>query len=317
VLARFSLVPLAVGDATAEEVAEVLDTLWGGAETLIVVSSDLSHYLDYATARRTDQQTATRIVALDPRITHEEACGGTPINGLLLAAQRHGLSAELLDLRNSGDTAGPRDRVVGYGAFAFRETRVHRADTPVGGEVLLRIARAAIAEKLAIGVFSDDSASWLAEPGATFVTLKKEGALRGCIGSLEPHRALRDDVRENAVAAAFRDPRFVPLAREEFDTLSIEVSLLSSAEPLACIDEAAAIRELVPGRDGVILELGARRATFLPQVWESLPDPRLFLAELKLKAGLPAGYWSAEMRVSRYGVEKWTESEPATAGGAK
>jgi hypothetical protein len=185
------------------------------------------------------------------------------------------------------------------------------------GEVLLRIARVAIARRLVIAASADDSATWLDEPGATFVTLKQEGALRGCIGSLEPHRALRDDVRENAVAAAFRDPRFVPLAREEFDMLSIEVSLLSPAEPLACCDEASAIRELVPGRDGVILELGARRATFLPQVWESLPDPRRFLAELKLKAGLPAGYWSDALRVSRYGVEKWSESEPSAVGGAK
>jgi len=314
VLARFSLVPLAVGDASAEEVAEALEMLWGGAETVIVVSSDLSHYLDYATARRTDQQTAARIVALDPRITHEEACGGTPINGLLLSARHHGLSAELLDLRNSGDTAGPRDRVVGYGAFAFREASVHRAGAPAGGELLLRIARAAIAKRLGIAASADDSASWLEEPGATFVTLNLEGALRGCIGSLQPHRALRDDVRENAIAAAFRDPRFAPVARDEFDALSIEVSLLSPAEPVACRDEADAICKLVPGADGVILELGARRATFLPQVWESLPDPRRFLAELKLKAGLAADYWSTEMRVSRYGVEKWSESGTRPAG---
>jgi AmmeMemoRadiSam system protein A len=191
------------------------------------------------------------------------------------------------------------------------------ADAARIGDILLRIARVAIAQRLVIVARADDSATWLDEPGATFVTLKQEGALRGCIGSLEPRRALRDDVRENAIAAAFRDPRFVPLAREEFDMLSIEVSLLSPAEPLACCDEADAIRELVPGRDGVILELGARRATFLPQVWDSLPDPRRFLAELKLKAGLPADYWSADLRVSRYGVQKWSESELSAAGGAK
>lgn len=121
VLTDFSLVPLVVGDASAEEVAAVLDRLWGGAETLIVVSSDLSHYLDYATASRVDRNTVNRITALDASISHHEACGGTPINGLLLAARRRGLEARLLDLRNSGDTAGPRDRVVGYAAFAFRE----------------------------------------------------------------------------------------------------------------------------------------------------------------------------------------------------
>jgi MEMO1 family protein len=121
VLADFKLVPLAVGDASAAEVAAVLDAVWGGPETVIVVSSDLSHYLNYASARRTDADTSESILALTPDITHERACGGTPINGLLLAARRRGLTAELLDLRNSGDTAGPRDRVVGYAAFAFNE----------------------------------------------------------------------------------------------------------------------------------------------------------------------------------------------------
>ena len=120
VLAEFRLVPLAVGDASAGEVAGVLDALWGGDETLIVVSSDLSHYLEYGAARRIDRSTAGRIVAMDCAITHEEACGGTPINGLLLAAKRRGLAAEELDLRNSGDTAGAKDRVVGYGSFALR-----------------------------------------------------------------------------------------------------------------------------------------------------------------------------------------------------
>jgi AmmeMemoRadiSam system protein B len=121
VLAEFTLVPLAVGDASGEEVAAVMEQLWGGAETLIVVSSDLSHYLDYATARAIDGETVGRIAALDASIDHHQACGGTPINGLLIAARRRGLEARLLDLKNSGDTAGSRDRVVGYAAFAFHQ----------------------------------------------------------------------------------------------------------------------------------------------------------------------------------------------------
>lgn len=118
-LGEFSLVPLAVGDASAAEVAQVLDTLWGGAETLIVVSSDLSHYLAYADAQAADRVTAQAILAMRTDISHEQACGGTPLNGLLQAARKRGLAAELIDLRNSGDTAGDRQRVVGYGAFAF------------------------------------------------------------------------------------------------------------------------------------------------------------------------------------------------------
>jgi AmmeMemoRadiSam system protein B len=118
-LEDFRIVPFAVGDATGAEVAGIMDLLWGGAETLIVVSSDLSHYHRYADARSIDRDTADAILALSPDLNHEQACGATPINGLIVAARRHGLRPELLDLRNSGDTAGDKSRVVGYASFAF------------------------------------------------------------------------------------------------------------------------------------------------------------------------------------------------------
>ena len=121
VLDSFSLVPFAVGDATPNEVGEVIELLWGGDETLIVVSSDLSHYHRYAEARSTDRATGEAILAFSPTLDHEQACGATPINGLLVAARKRGLAVELLDLRNSGDTAGDRNRVVGYASFAFVE----------------------------------------------------------------------------------------------------------------------------------------------------------------------------------------------------
>jgi AmmeMemoRadiSam system protein B len=121
VLDRFTLVPLAVGHASAQEVAEVLDALWGGPETLIVVSSDLSHYLSYGDAQAVDRATAKAILGLATDLSHEQACGATPVTGLSQTARRRGLKAELIDLRNSGDTAGDKNRVVGYGSFAFYE----------------------------------------------------------------------------------------------------------------------------------------------------------------------------------------------------
>jgi AmmeMemoRadiSam system protein B len=127
VLGPFAVVPFAVGDATAEEVAQVLELLWGGPETLIVVSSDLSHYHRYADAAQIDRATADAILALSPSLDHEQACGATPVNGLLLCARRRGLAPSLLDLRNSGDTAGDRSRVVGYAAFAFTENETRHA----------------------------------------------------------------------------------------------------------------------------------------------------------------------------------------------
>ena len=125
VLPEFTLLPLAVGMATPEEVAEVLETLWGGEETLIVISSDLSHFLPYATAQRVDNGTVQAILKLRQPIDHEQACGGTPINGMIVAAQHHHLTPHLLDLRNSGDTAGSHDQVVGYAALAFTEETEH------------------------------------------------------------------------------------------------------------------------------------------------------------------------------------------------
>lgn len=125
VLSDFTLLPLAVGMATPEEVAQVLEVVWGGDETLIVISSDLSHFLPYAAAQRMDNETVQSILMLRQPLTHEQACGGTPINGLIIAARQHHLTPHLLDLRNSGDTAGTRDRVVGYGAFAFTGEEDH------------------------------------------------------------------------------------------------------------------------------------------------------------------------------------------------
>ena len=119
---QFTLVPLAVGRATAEQVAQVLELLWGGEETLIVISSDMSHYHPYAEAQAIDKATAQAILQLRTDINHHQACGATPVTGLNLYAQRHGLKPELIDLRNSGDTAGDKSRVVGYASFAYHES---------------------------------------------------------------------------------------------------------------------------------------------------------------------------------------------------
>ncbi|MGM0412763.1 MAG: AmmeMemoRadiSam system protein A [Pseudomonadota bacterium] len=141
----------------------------------------------------------------------------------------------------------------------------------------------------------------LTEPGAAFVTLQHDGDLRGCIGSLEAYRPLGEDVIANARAAAFRDPRFPPLQPAELPGLHVEVSVLTAPEPLPFNDETDLLDQLQPGVDGLILEAGARhRGTFLPAVWESLPEPQRFLAELRRKAGLPADYPLTETRLWRY-----------------
>ena len=177
------------------------------------------------------------------------------------------------------------------------------------GEILLAIARGAIAAALGEAGPGFEPAAWLEEKGASFVTLMQRGALRGCVGSLSAERSVRADVEKNALAAAFRDPRFAPLSRSEYPETLVEVSLLSSLEPIVFESESHALGQLRPGVDGVLLEYGARRGTFLPQVWEQLPEPSAFLAHLKQKAGLPAGFWVAELKLSRYTVSKWRETD--------
>ncbi|MCK9283698.1 MAG: AmmeMemoRadiSam system protein A [Rhodocyclaceae bacterium] len=180
------------------------------------------------------------------------------------------------------------------------------ADRALGAALLIR-ARNAIAAELGLPTQPEPAHPALGTPGATFVTLTTEGQLRGCIGSLEARRSLDADVRANARAAAFNDPRFEPLKEAEWPQLEVEVSQLSATVPLGFIDEADALRQLRPGVDGVIFEYRGYRSTFLPQVWASLPDGGEFLSQLKRKAGLPGDFWAPEVRLYRYEVEKWTE----------
>jgi AmmeMemoRadiSam system protein A len=182
------------------------------------------------------------------------------------------------------------------------------------GRSLVMIARCAIGTELgeAASVGPEHTGPGhpaLEAPGATFVTLFKDGMLRGCIGTIEARRPLGIDVRANAVAAAFDDPRFPRLGIDEFIDTLVEVSLLSAPEAMTADGEQALLAQLRPGVDGLVLEFAGRRATFLPQVWDMLAEHAQFLAELKRKAGLPIDFWSATVHISRYGVTKWRESD--------
>jgi len=175
------------------------------------------------------------------------------------------------------------------------------------GRVLLPLARAAIATQLGLSHAASEDLPWLKMSGACFITLTLGSRLRGCIGTLRAHRALIEDVKANAVGAAFRDPRFPPLAAGEFSSVALEISVLSALEPLRFSDEPDALRQLRAGVDGVVFEYGHHTGTFLPQVWEDFREPSDFLAHLKYKAGLPPDFWDVEVRLSRYSVFKWRE----------
>lgn len=286
----WTLLPVVVGHAPPEQVAQFLSKVLDPA-TLLVVSTDLSHYLPYDIAARRDAATAQRIVARDWRaIADQDACGAYPLRGALAFADK----VELLDLRSSGDTAGDPDRVVGYGAFA------------IGRRDLVGLARETIAAALERRPAPRLPAG-LQSPGASFVTLRSAstGELLGCIGSLEPRRPLVEDVAAHALDAAFRDPRFPPL--ESLDDVSVEVSVLGPITDFPCggYDDLVA---RVPVGCGIVVESPRHRATFLPQVWEQLPGRASFVAALWQKAGLRPGEWPPGTRIGVYEVAEFREA---------
>jgi len=179
------------------------------------------------------------------------------------------------------------------------------------GTVLIDIARGAIGEHLGLVRAREHGEFWLALRAASFVTLHLGEDLRGCIGSIDPRRPLGEDVASNALAAAFSDSRFPPLTAGEYPSVCVEVSVLSPRTPLLAASEAEAAARLRPGVDGVYLEFQGQSATFLPQVWQTLPDPVEFLEALRHKARLPARFWDPAIRITRYTVEKYGDGRAA------
>ena len=296
VLDDFRLIPLVVGDSRPDQVDKVIDFLWGDESTLLVISSDLSHFHDYATAQTMDNQTATAIEGLQAHdLNGQLACGFLPVSGMLLAARRRQMWPERVGLCNSGDTAGDKDRVVGYGAWLFQDKDIQQQVlSDEQKEWLKKLALASIrhgletGSPLTIDSFFDKEGAGVPIPeyqAAAFVTLKKDGELRGCIGSLSAHRSLSEDVAENAFAAAFRDHRFSAVNEAEIDDIEMSISVLTAPEMIVFTSESDLISQLRPGLDGLILTEGGNRGTFLPSVWENYPQADSFFAHLKIKAG--------------------------------
>jgi hypothetical protein len=274
-----------------------------------------------------DADTCKAIESFQPDgIANEQACGRVPIKGLLTTAKARGLTVSTLGVCNSGDTAGPRDRVVGYGAWAFFETeeslRRGKDIKPAAvagpprttittaqilerhGAALLRVALTSVIYGLKGGqALKADPAKYPPALGlnvASFVTLKIGGNLRGCIGTVQATKPLVVDVADNAFNSAFKDPRFKPLTEAELEPLDIDISLLSPSAPMTIANEADLLAQLRPGTDGLIISDGQHRSLFLPSVWETLPKPTDFLSQLKIKAGLTADHWSGDFKAARF-----------------
>ena len=326
-LIDFQLVPVIIGQGDVQRLSEALDSIIN-RDTLLVISSDLSHFLSDSEAVARDRETIGEIINLKPAKlvkTDNRACGKMPLLILTEIARRHHWQPVLLHYSNSGDTAGDRSRVVGYAAIAFfGDLPMENLDntaapfTEAQGQVLVKLARQTIMDKLGSGAAEPASEDLLAAlgddrfnlPCGTFVTLKIKGRLRGCIGNLTSTETVLDGVKRNAINAALHDPRFSPLSKDELERTQIEVSILSEPQPLAYRDGQDLIKKLRAHVDGVIIRKGHASATFLPQVWEQLPGPEDFLTHLCMKAGLPSDAWkNSELEVSTYQVQYFEESQ--------
>lgn len=312
VLGEFQLTPVVVGGASGEVVEDALKRLWGGAETLIVISSDLSHYHGYEESQRRDSATSMAIMSLSTgSIGSENACGWRPVDGLLRRAKNLGLTPTTLEVKNSGDTASPHDRVVGYGSWTFSH-EIDASDLPLNEDnkrELLRIASTTIQRaahgkpfpKVSVGTFSVP----LQRPGASFVTLSKNGRLRGCLGSLSAYRPLVVDVAERGYASTIKDPRFKPLTPADLPGIHMEVAVLTAAQSMSFADETDMLGQLRPGTDGLIIQDQGKRATFLPKVWDDIRQPEQFLNRLRQKAGLDPNHWSATFQAWTYATDRF------------
>jgi AmmeMemoRadiSam system protein B/AmmeMemoRadiSam system protein A len=308
--APFEIVPILVGDADPRCVAEALRRVWGGPETVVAVSSDLSHFLDQRSAKSIDTDTMRRIETLDSAaLDGRRACGALAIKGALEIAAERDMRASGLHLATSADAGADASRVVGYGAFAFEYAASARlADSD--RERLLIACMAALSQAtqargnappLSLEGEPPSFSPWR----ATFVTLSDNGRLRGCIGSLEPHRPLIEDALANTAQAGFADPRFPPLKESELKGLRLDVSILSHPRPIPTRSEAELADALEPDRDGLILTAGKRRALFLPSVWRILPDARAFVRQLSAKAGFDSNRWPEGLEARRFRVESF------------
>ena len=313
-LGSFDLLPVVMGPCDPAAAAKALMTQLDD-QTLIVASSDLSHYHPYDEARALDAACMKAICDMDiEAMKNCEACGIMPILTLMHVAKAKGWKPMLLDCRNSGDTTGDKSRgVVGYSAIAFYVPQPE-AYSAAERRAMLELARRTLTEVVASNrVPAVDVAAFpasLREKKGCFVTLTEGGQLRGCIGHILPQAPLCRAVAENAFNAAMRDTRFTPVKPDELDRIDIEISVLTVPQPLEFKSPEELLARLVPYRDGVVLQLGGSGATYLPQVWEQIPDKEAFLSHLSEKAGCPPEQWRGPgTKVSTYRVEAFKEKE--------
>lgn len=300
------IVPILYGCENFKNLCETLEHFWENPDNAFIISSDLSHFYPEKEASKIDNYTARMIEENNlSNFEQDQACGAVGICGLIEFAKKKNFSLIRVGLTNSAASTGDSSRVVGYGSWFLYEGEKNNYIKKYYSNFLQKICKDSIISGLQIGQPKIQSHDCVFEEyGASFVTLELDGILRGCIGSIIAHKPLIKDLIHNAHAAAFSDPRFPPLTLNEYNKISIQVSLLSKPERIEFRTEKELLEKLTPQTDGLIIRDGNFQAVFLPDVWEQLPDKKEFLEQLKLKAGLPKNYFSENLEAFKFSTTK-------------
>jgi len=314
---KAKIIPIIYGNITPDALYVTIEKYLNKQDTILIVSADLSHYNAYEQAQIIDGDTAKKIQN-NKKIDNHESCGAIGINTALLLAKQNNYHPQMLALINSGDVTGNKDRVVGYGAWSFypdneisneqskleQEVKSLETFSETYGNMLMQIVRNSLEKAVKYDKkYSPSRASFpedIFDKGASFVTLRKNNELRGCIGSIYPNNSIAQDVASNAYSAAMEDRRFSPLKEDELPNISYSISLLTGFEKIENKNEAELLDKIEQGIDGIIIRDGNRQGVFLPSVWSELPDKKEFFRSLKVKAGMNPNYWNSSIKVYRF-----------------
>lgn len=295
---KIRIIPILVGNCDYRLISDIISTYWENSS--FVISSDLSHYYSHNECRQIDTYTATIIeTGKIEAFQTQQACGLIGIKGLVDFANHNDCTLIRTMMYTSGDISKEKDKVVGYGSwFLYTDSKNEYLETYYSHYILDAVKNSIISALKGEDFIPQNIPSVLTQYGASFITLKRNGQLRGCIGSIYPTKPLIIDLIDNARNAAFQDSRFEPLVQEELKHLEITVSLLSSIERINFRDERDLLSKIYP--HGVIIVENDKRAVYLPVVWEQLPEKDIFLNSLKEKAGLPPNYFSRTLEAYKF-----------------
>ncbi len=298
------IIPVLIGQQDYKVITDIISEYYKNTDFGFIISSDLSHFLSDKEARRIDNTTAQMVETGNiQNFSHEMACGATGICALVEFANKFNYSLVRVGMINSSHLTGDKSRVVGYGSWILYEGDKNRFIKEYYSDYLLKLCKSSILSEFENNKIETQYPAVFDELGACFVTLKKHGNLRGCIGSIIAHRSLFNDLIQHSKNAAFNDPRFKPVVKDEVNDLKINISLLSNPKQIAFCDETDLLNKIIPYKDGIIIKDKGFQAVYLPSVWEELPDKEVFLKSLKMKAGMPADYFSPTFEAYRFETE--------------